>query len=464
MNNSIDGSYWAHFITPFDYVLLPIYLGIVYFIAFRFCNKHYKPGHPWRKIFLFGFSLRICGALFIGFVYEFYYQGGDTSAFFYHAKVINQCMSESFLKWIKLILHIPAVDDVNYYTYISQMAWYNDRSAYFVSTVTAFLSLFTFETFLPTSILFAALSFTGVWAMFRTFAEQYPKLTRPLAVCVLFIPSTFVWGSGIFKDTICLSALGWLTFASFRMLVKKRFEAHYIIIAIVSFYMLVITKVYIALVYVPSLLLWIVNTYSQKIRISGLRFVTKTIVYVVIIIGFFAVTSFYSKELGQYSVENLAKTSNTTRSYIYYVSTQVTRDEEPSAYSLGDFDPTIGGMLKKFPAAVNVTLFRPYIWEAKKAMIFLNSIEALLFLFFTLKVIFSVGPRRAWLAIAGSPIIQFFLVFTIIFAFAVGISSYNFGALSRYRIPCLPFYAMALIMIYYKYNSPNKFFFKFRFS
>jgi hypothetical protein len=131
---------------------------------------------------------------------------------------------------------------------------------------------------------------------------------------------------------------------------------------------------------------------------------------------------------------------------------------------LGDFDPTFAGMLTKFPLAVNVTLFRPYIWEARKLMVFLNSIEAFLFLFFTLKVIFSVGLNGAWSSIRKSPNIQFFLIFTLIFAFAVGISSYNFGALSRYRIPCLPFYALALMLIYYDHHNSSKTFFRLSFK
>ncbi|MCB0472728.1 MAG: hypothetical protein KDC56_06690, partial [Flavobacteriaceae bacterium] len=106
-------------------------------------------------------------------------------------------------------------------------------------------------------------------------------------------------------------------------------------------------------------------------------------------------------------------------------------------------------------AAVNVTLFRPYPWEAKKVIVLLSALEALLFLFITLKIIFSVGLRKIWSTISKDPTIQFCLIFTLIFAFAVGISSYNFGALSRYRIPCLPFYTLAVTLIYYK-NVPLK--------
>src|SRR5204863_6631919 len=104
----------------------------------------------------------------------------------------------------------------------------------------------------------------------------------------------------------------------------------------------------------------------------------------------------------------------------------------------------------------NVTLFRPYIWESKKIIVLISALEALLFLFITLKVLFTVGIVKVWRTISNDPAIQFCLVFSIIFAFAVGISSYNFGALSRYKIPCVPFYAMALILIYYKNRPLNK--------
>ena len=156
--------------------------------------------------------------------------------------------------------------------------------------------------------------------------------------------------------------------------------------------------------------------------------------------------------MGKYSLEKIAETSAVTRDWIGYMSDV----DEGSGYDLGDFSPTIGGMLSKMPAAVNVTLFRPYIWETRKIIVFLTAIEALLFLFATLKILFVIGIKKVWQTIGGDPTIQFCLIFSIIFAFAVGISSYNFGALSRYKIPCIPFYAMALILIYYKNRPLNK--------
>jgi hypothetical protein len=85
-----------------------------------------------------------------------------------------------------------------------------------------------------------------------------------------------------------------------------------------------------------------------------------------------------------------------------------------------------------------------------------NALEAFLFLFVTLKIIFTIGLRRVGQAIASDANIQFCLIFTMIFAFAVGLSSGNFGALSRYRIPCLPMYGLALVLIYYRYKPAEK--------
>ncbi|MDB5251193.1 MAG: hypothetical protein JWP27_362, partial [Flaviaesturariibacter sp.] len=109
--------------------------------------------------------------------------------------------------------------------------------------------------------------------------------------------------------------------------------------------------------------------------------------------------------------------------------------------------PTPAGMLSKLPAAVNVTLFRPYLWESRKVIQILSALEATLFMLATLYVIRKRGIKNFFGALVSDPNLLFFIVFTLIFAFAVGISTGNFGSLSRYKIPCLPFYAAMLIIM-----------------
>lgn len=244
--------------------------------------------------------------------------------------------------------------------------------------------------------------------------------------------------------------IGWLTYSSFRFLVQGDFSARNIAIAVGSFSLIALVKLYIIMAFTPALLMWIFFNYSQKITNPSMKMAVKFFFIVIVI----AATAFFlqqfSSSLGKYSLDKLAKTAEINRGYIYWIS-----GDEGSAYSLGDFDPSITGMLTKFPLAVNVTFFRPYPWEAKKIIVLLSALEALLFLYVTIRVLLGIGLRKTWITISKDPTIQFCLVFSVIFAFAVGISSYNFGTLSRYKIPCLPFYALAIIMIWYK-NKPLK--------
>jgi len=437
-------------------VLLPFFLGIVYAVAYKIRNKKYPYRHPWRKYFIPALTVKILGAVFIGLIYAYYYKSGDTFNYFNQAVVINNAFDESFIKWINLLFHTPSRFDNNYYSYISQLEWYSDPASYTVCSITAFLGIFTYNTYLPTAVLFAFISFTGVWALFRTFASLYPHLTRPIAIAILFIPSVFVWGSGIFKDTICMFGLGWLTYGAFRFLVQRDFSTFNIVISVLSFILIAKVKLYILLGFAPALLIWILFSYTQRIRNTASRFLVKIVFGTMLIGSFLFFMQRFGDELGKYSLKNVVVTSNVTRRWISYTSSQ---DEEASAYSLGEFNPTITGMLSKFPLAVNATLFRPYIWEARKIIVALSAIEALLFLFLTLKILFTIKLTRIWKTIMNDPTIQFCFVFSLIFAFAVGISSYNFGALSRYKIPCLPFYAIALILIYYKNVPKGKKFF-----
>jgi len=434
-----------------DFLLLPFLLGIIYAVAYRFRNKHYKKNHPWRKYFLPALTLKIAGAIFIGLVFAYYYGGGDTYYFFYHSQVINSAMDESFVKWVNLLFHIPSSDSGEYFNYISQMEWYGDKSSYTVASIAAFISVFTLNTYLPAAVVFAAISFTGIWALFRTFAKLYPHLLNSVAIAILFIPSVVVWGSGIFKDTICIFGLGWLTYGVFRFLIQKDFSAQNIFLAIMSFLLIAKVKLYILMGFIPALFMWVLFNYSQKIKNVQVRLTMKVLMIVISLAATVFFLQQFSSSLGKYSIDTIAETSKTTRDWILYMS----ETDEGSGYDLGDFAPTVGGMLSKFPAAINVTLFRPYIWESRKPIVMLSAIEALLFLFITIKVFVVVGIKQVWNTISKDPTIQFCLIFSIIFAFAVGISTYNFGALSRYKIPCMPFYALAIILIYYK-NMPLK--------
>lgn len=420
-----------------DLLLTPFFLFFLSFIAKRTREQKYPSSHPLHAYYLPGLYLKFGGAIFIGLLYAYYYVGGDTYNYFNQARIINSADIES---WFKLMAHISPDTDPKLYQYTTQLEWYNDPSSYMVVRIAAIFGLISGTHYMPIAILFAFFSFQGVWAMYRTFVELYPKLHKQFAIAFLFIPSVVIWGSSIFKDTVCIAGLGWLTYCTFRIFLYRDFSIKNSFFLLLSFYIIGAVKIYILMGFVPALGVWILLTYSKKIASVGIRWIVNMMFIIVNFLVFFYFSQKFAAELNQYSLNNLAKTANNTRSWISYMS----EVDQGSSYDLGTFEPTIGGMLTKFPQAVTVTFFRPFLWEAKKVIVFLSALEALVFGWFT----FQAARRRGNLRlIIKDPTVLFCLTFSFIFAFAVGISSYNFGALSRYKIPCLPFFTAFLFIL-----------------
>jgi len=435
------------YITITDFILLPIYLFIVFIFASYFKNKYYPKGHPLRRFFMPAFTLKIFGAILLGIIYQYYYKGGDSLNYWRQTEIINSSMSDSFWTWLRLITGSAEIYDVDVYNYTTQFWWYGIRSPeYLMSVIGALIGLFTMTTYLPTAVIFAAISFIGIWKLYVVFTKLYPRLSKQLAYAILFIPSVIFWGSGFMKDTITLSCMGWVTHFFYLIFFENKKIIKNSALALTFLYIIYIIKSYIVMAFLPAILLWGVGLLSYKIKDTRLILFVRYFLYASAIGGIVVVGGKLEAEMfGEYNIESVANKSFTTRDYLYRVSNET----DGSGYTLGDFDPTILGMLQQAPAGVNVTLFRPYPWEARKPIVMISAAEALFFLVFSIVVIFRNNPIRVIQRILADETLQFCLIFTLVFAFAVGISTSNFGSLVRYKIPCLPFYAAFLIILFY---------------
>src|SRR5687768_6376906 len=161
-------------LTIWDFILTPVFILILTAIAKRQREKRYPRGHPLRPYYLKGLYLKFVGAIFIGLIFEYYYGGGDTYHFFFHAKVINSSLNESLATWFKLITRQSPIENPELYKYAVLMEWYSDPHSYIVAIIAAIFGLFTATNYMPIAILFAFFSFTGIWAMYRTFVNIYP--------------------------------------------------------------------------------------------------------------------------------------------------------------------------------------------------------------------------------------------------------------------------------------------------
>ena len=120
-----------------------------------------------------------------------------------------------------------------------------------------------------------------------------------------------------------------------------------------------------------------------------------------------------------------------------------------SSYNLGHVEFTPIGILSKIPAAINVAIFRPYLWEVKNPVMLLAGLESLFLFLASIYFLwqFIRMPGKAISFLGANPILYLMIIFSLTLAFSVGFTSYNFGALSRYRIPILPFYLSYILIL-----------------
>lgn len=434
-----------------DIIVTPVYLFLVFTVAYFI--RPLVTDSLTRRYFLPAFATRIFGALILGFIYQFYYHGGDT--YNYHtlgSRHVWEAFMDSPEKGFKLLFWNGG-DEIGIYQYSSKVYFLRDPSSFMVVRIAAFLDLFTFSAYSSTAILFGVFSFIGCWMLFKTFVGIYPHLHKPIAWATLFVPSVFFWGSGLLKDTLTLSALGMATYYFYKIFVQKRVGLWSFIMLAFSIVLIFAIKKYIVICFLPAVILWLMLK-----NVSNFNSLMFKILMTPIILVIGGIAAYYAVvKVGQsdqrYRVDQIAETARVTA---YDIAYQSGRDAG-SKYTLGELDGTFSGLLKLAPQAINVSLFRPYLWEVRNPLMLLSALESLAILFLTVYVIWKKAKvlGKAF----SAPDVVFAMAFSVPFAFAVGVSTYNFGTLSRYKIPLVPFYLLALIFIYYfesreRYEKP----------
>jgi hypothetical protein len=430
-----------------DFIVTPLVLIAVYGVAYLI--RPHVTDSVNRMYFFPALTVRVIGALAVGFLYQFYYSGGDTYNFHTRgSRIIWEAFMDSPLLGWKLLTTRGDIQGI--YSYASNIPFFNDPSSYFVIRVAGVFDLLTFSSYSATAVLFAVVSFCGGWMLFMAFYRQSPELHRWLALATLFIPSVIFWGSGLLKDTLTFAAIGFLTYAISNLFIKKQISILSIFLLLISFWILFSVKKYILLCYLPAAFLWVYAARLARLKSLVLKImVAPFIVGVLVVSGYYAIV-LIGEDDPRYAIDKIAVTAKVTAYDIGFY----TGRSAGSGYSLGELDGTFTNMVSKAPQAINVSLFRPYLWEVKNLLMLLSALESLALIGLTLYVLAVARSRffRSW----SDPTVLFCLVFSLTFAFAVGVSTFNFGTLARYKIPLLPFYLLAIGYILNYLNKDKK--------
>lgn len=413
---------------------------ILIVIGFSFLYIKKYTGTPLYNYYLYAILFKIIFTILYFLISEFWFKGGDTFAYHWRMKATYDAFIEEPFK----ILH-------EYYLAIFQnQNTYN--SNYFISfrnptesiaTISSFVGFITGAGYLSTSILLGMFCFSGLWKLYHLFYRLYPSEHRLLAISILFEPTVTFWSSGILKDTYCLGAMGFIIYSFFNLFIFKKKRISSLLLLVFASIILLVIKPYILFCLLPTLLLLGYKEYIGKIKDRSLKLLVQLFFILVTCVGIFYALNFLNSSFQQYALENLAdeiekRTSFVSENQEYYGG---------SGYSVGYVSNNILDLILVIPNAIIVTFFRPYLWEVRNLLMLFSAIESLLIAIFTLSVLIKIGIKESLNRILKSNIIKFCLLFSLMFGVFVGLTSFNFGTLMRYKIPCISLFLVAITLI-----------------
>jgi hypothetical protein len=427
---------------PLDFILYPIYVALFYFF-FSARRKNYND--PVLKFYhKQGFWIKALAVIPFSF-FNMYVSLGDSVGLYYTegVNIYRLILHDTFhAKW----LYMAGSDfDQTLLRNPLNLGYFRAENNYMVARVVAILSFLSFGKYLIINLFFSMIAFSGMWRLYRFFYEQYPHLHKKFAIAIFYMPTFVFWGSGILKDPLCISSMGWITYALYEGFYKKKDITKNLLILAFFGWLLFILKVYILISYVPFLMLFLILKNVNLVKNVFLKWVLGPALIFGSVIAGQQVMKQFQDQLGSYAAEDISKQVDKQRSAY--------RDDPNSGggdsnFSLGvEFDGSITSLVKMAPAAIIATFYRPFLWESHKVSTLLSSFESLFIMMFTLLVFFRAGPKMFFGAILKDPTILYCILFALMFGLFVGATTPNFGSLVRYKIPCIPFYLIALFLI-----------------
>jgi hypothetical protein len=279
--------------------------------------------------------------------------------------------------------------------------------------------------------------------IYRTFREHLAAEHRNrLMIAILFVPSVVLWSSGIVKEAFALVGIGPVWFGM-HLLLRGRWIKGPLFIALGGV-LIQLVKPYTLFPLTVAMATWFAadRTHAAQKRVGPIRVRPLYIVLAALLIlgGLVLIGQINPR----YALENVSedlthhqRTGSAIRGESYY-----------QGVDLDDTAPlTLGSQLTHAPVALFTALFRPFLFEARNAFSAVAALETTIFTVLAGRLLFRLRPRGALRDLFSHPILIAALVFVAIFGTGVSLATKNFGSLSRYRMPLIPFYAATILVL-----------------
>ena len=430
-----------------DLFLVPIYLLVILLIGYLIQSRNIKKYLDY-KYFIKGLIFKLLGVSAFVFIYLYYYQGGDTVNYFLGTKAITNLLLQDFNKgfdvWFNIDSYLNSWESFNFGTGYPPHYMWIDPNTFSVSRFTVPFYFLANGSFIITSFLTACFSYLGIWKIYRLFNILYPGNKRAFAYLILFMPTLIFWGGGIMKDSFVLGATCWISYNFYNIFILRKKLFRNILFFSVNLFLIINIKAYIIISLLPGMLLWLNSAYLKNVSSSlGKVLVFPLLIVLISALGFFAFDNL-SSLMGVYGdVDSAIQQAQV-------IQEDLLREEQYGGnnYNIGELDGSLGGLISVAPVAIFTALFRPLFWEIGSPTMVLSVIENTIMIIFTIVILIRTSPVRLLRILWSEPFLLYCFIFSILFAFGVGIAGTNFGALVRYKTPLVPFFFSTVFLIY----------------
>lgn len=423
--------YWYDFVLAFIFAITSVML----------LKMFYKPDETVSKVFFRALYFKYFFSILFCLIIVFVYGGvGDSISFFAESLLARDEVASGQLGFFEYLKFTESD--------FMDRQWYNHGapSGAFLEKISFILSYPGCKSFLLTSLLFAFVAFFGVWKLYITTVKIFPDKAKILGLGILFFPSVCFYSSGIFKDTVSFSALGWFVFALYELSTKSSKNVKNWIICSLSLYIIYIVRSYVFYSIVLSLVFMIYERMLNSRKLVKMKLFLNFSFIVLVISLFYSFYSFIEQELLADFISEIASNKVLYDSVGGGSNYNIISGE---SFALSD-------LIKTLPISIFTTLFRPFLWESNSALMIISSLENTILFIYFISTLFKKGIVNFRYNMKNDILLPFFLMYVIAFSGLVSIYTSNFGTLIRYRISAMPLLIFIIVSIQLKKNETLK--------
>lgn len=435
------------FLTLEGILLILGYLALAFLIVWFISLFKYKNDDETRRYFFIGFFFKIVCCIGYAAIYDFYYGwAGDTYSYFWSSTSLGNLLFHDPNSYFMILFDTIDKNNINMLppeaTHI-YMPSFRDPSKYALHRFLSPFAIIGGDNYYTINICLAVFTYLLNWKFFRYIRTKINCSDKFTFICIMMIPSVGFWSSALMKDsfTFTFNLVFIMCFA--KIFFDRKIRISTILGLLLSAYIVMELKVYILYAAIAGCMVWFGSGYIKRVKSTLFKFIIAPLLILIVAFGGMYALRFVGESVGGTfsNVDSMLNQASVTQQDLkqeYY---------QGHSFDIGDFDGSIGSLISMGPKAIIAGLYRPFIFESGSTVMLLSGLENTALLLLSIFVFFKAGIKYSLKQILGNPFVSMCFLFSVVLALGIGISTSNFGALVRFKIPLIPFFALGWLEI-----------------